>query len=350
MDLKQVLMYLFLLWGTISLNAQNVEYGVELDTNYMMIGDQQQLTFKVKSEQGIQISFPLLRDTIVKGVEIISGPHRDSIKESDGRWIYESKYVITAFDTGMYIIHSMPITVKGDQYNNILRTDPIAFIVNTYQVDAQKGNYDIVMPYAAPWTFVEILPYLLWVLLGISIIAFVWWYWERRKKNKPLFAVKEEEIPPYVKAIRSLDEIKNGKLWQVGREKEYYTRLTDAMRQYFDDEFDIPAMEQTSNETVLALKKCREVEARECERMSTMLMTADFVKFAKFTPLQDENASYLDAAYDFVNVTHQRIEAELAEQQRKEAEKRKCEEEEKAKAVENADESKAKEIEDNHVN
>ena len=60
-----------------------------------------------------------------------------------------------------------------------------------------------------------------------------------------------------------------------------------------------------------------------------MLTTADYVKFAKFTPLQDENARYLDSAYDFVNTTHQRLEAEIAEEQRKAEEERKLQAEEK---------------------
>lgn len=64
-----------------------------------------------------------------------------------------------------------------------------------------------------------------------------------------------------------------------------------------------------------------------------MLTTSDYVKFAKYTPLQDENARYLDLAYDFVNVTHQRIQAEKAEQQKQaEEEARRKEEEEKARA------------------
>lgn len=325
--LKQILLYLCLFLGVATLKAQHVEYGVALDTNYMMIGDQQHLTFKAKVDPGVRIVFPRLQDTVVHGLEIISGPVRDSVKEKDGRWLLEEKYVVTAFDTGVYVVPPQPITIESQEYNNIVRTDPVGLVVNTFQVDPQKGNYDIVMPYAAPWTFAEILPYLLWVLLGIALILIFWLYWDRRRKNKPLFTPKKEEIPPYVMAIRSLDEIKGNKLWQAGKEKEYYTRLTDTVRQYLDGEFAIPAMEQTSSETMQALVNCKEVEAKERERIAEMLTTADYVKFAKFTPLQDENSRYLDAAYEFVNNTHQRVEAEIAQQQKQEEERKRQEEE-----------------------
>ena len=150
--LKQILLYLCLFLGVATLKAQHVEYGVALDTNYMMIGDQQHLTFKAKVDPGVRIVFPRLQDTVVHGLEIISGPVRDSVKEKDGRWLLEEKYVVTAFDTGVYVVPPQPITIESQEYNNIVRTDPVGLVVNTFQVDPQKGNYDIVMPYAAPWT------------------------------------------------------------------------------------------------------------------------------------------------------------------------------------------------------
>lgn len=317
MGLKYILPLLFLLFGPGLLQAQNIEYGAGLDTNYMMIGDQQHFVLRVKSDAGIKIVFPQLKDTISKGIEIISGPVRDSVKESDGRWLFEEKYVITVFDSGVYVIPPLPIEVVNDSYNNVLRTEPLAVVVNTYQVDEQKGNYDIVMPYATPWNLAEILPYLLWGILVLAVIGAGWWYWKRRKKNQPLFAAKKEVIPPYVKAIKLLDTIKAEKLWQAGKEKEYYTRLTDTVRQYLDDEFQIPAMEQTSFETLKAIEKYKEVDRDDKDRLAEMLQTADFVKFAKMTPLQDENARYLDTAYDFLNHTNRNVEEERAEEMKK---------------------------------
>lgn len=320
--MKQILLYIFLMLCISTLNAQDLEYGVELDTNYMLIGDQQHLTFKVRSASGVKILFPQLKDTVVHGVEIISGPSKDSVPEADGRWLYSEKYVITAFDTGLYVIPSMPITIEGKEFNNALRTDPVGFAVNTYEVDPQKGNYDIVLPYAAPWTFLEVLPYILWCLLGIAVIVILWFIWWRYKKHKPLFTPQKEEIPPYVLAIQSLDSIKEEKLWSVGREKEYYTRLTDTVRAYLDGEFGIFAMEQTSTETLKSMQECSKIKSDECSKIADLLTTADYVKFAKFTTLQDENVRYFDSVYDFVNTTHQRLQAEKIDREQKEAEER----------------------------
>ena len=62
-----------------------------------------------------------------------------------------------------------------------------------------------------------------------------------------------------------------------------------------------------------------------------MFETADFVKFAKAEPLQDENVRNLDIAYDFVQETNdtiraehekERLEQELKEQQEGRRERR----------------------------
>ena len=137
--LKQILLYLCLFLGVATLKAQHVEYGVALDTNYMMIGDQQHLTFKAKVDPGVRIVFPRLQDTVVHGLEIISGPVRDSVKEKDGRWLLEEKYVVTAFDTGVYVVPPQPITIESQEYNNIVRTDPVGLVVNTFQEIRKRG-------------------------------------------------------------------------------------------------------------------------------------------------------------------------------------------------------------------
>lgn len=210
-------------------------------------------------------------------------------------------------------------------------------IVNTFVVDQQKGNYDIVMPLAAPWTFAEILPYLLWTLLGIVVILLVVWIIKVRKSRKSLFHHEKPAIPPYVLAMKALEEIKKEKLWQSGKTKEYYTQLTDTIRNYLDGELGISAMEQTSFETLKALEKCEQVDAKQRDKLADMFETADFVKFAKAEPLPDENVRNLDIAYDFVQETNdtiraehekERLEQELKEQQEREA-REKAEKEEK---------------------
>ena len=318
---RLILLLTVLLWGAGAARGQNVEYIAEVDTNYMMIGDQIRFRMRVLAEPGTRVVFPELRDTLVRGVEIVAGPERDSSRTEDGRMMREESYVVTSFDTGVYVLPPMPIEVVREGFNNVLRTDPVRLIVNTYVVDLQKGYNDIVTPKAAPWTFAEILPYVLWTLLGLAVVALVVWLVRKRKRHEPIFATVKPAVPPYELAIRALDELKREKLWQSGKTKEYYTRLTDAIRSYLDGELGIPAMEQTSLETLRDLEGNENVSREQREKLAMMLETADFVKFAKAEPLPDENESNMGIAYGFVNETNETL-REREEKARQEAEAR----------------------------
>lgn len=335
-------MLLVLLCGVGGVKAQNVEYIAEVDTNYIMIGDQIHFRMKVLAEPGARVNFPVLKDTLAKGIEIVSGPVRDSVEERDGRMLIEESYVITSFDTGVYVLPSVPIQVLREDFNNVLRTDPIQLIVNTYVVDLQKGYNDIVMPKSAPWTFGEILPYVLWVLLGLAVVALIVWIVRKRKRHEPIFANVKPAIPPYELAIQALEEIKKEKLWQSGKTKEYYTRLTDAIRAYLNGELGISAMEQTSFETLRDLEKNKNVTKEQREKLAMMFETADFVKFAKAEPLPNENESNLNIAYGFVNETNETI-REQEEKARQEAEAkeraRREQEEKEARAGQEAEQA-----------
>ena len=339
---RLILLLLVLLCGVGGVKAQNVEYIAEVDTNYIMIGDQIHFRMKVLAEPGARVNFPVLKDTLVKGIEIVSGPVRDSVEERDGRMLIEESYVITSFDTGVYVLPSVPIQVLREDFNNVLRTDPIQLIVNTYVVDLQKGYNDIVMPKSAPWTFGEILPYVLWVLLGLAVVALIVWIVRKRKRHEPIFANVKPAIPPYELAIQALEEIKKEKLWQSGKTKEYYTRLTDAIRAYLNGELGISAMEQTSFETLRDLEKNKNVTKEQREKLAMMFETADFVKFAKAEPLPNENESNLNIAYGFVNETNETI-REQEEKARQEAEAkeraRREQEEKEARAEQEAEQA-----------
>jgi hypothetical protein len=127
------------------------------------------------------------------------------------------------------------------------------------------------------------------------------------RSKKPLFSREQEVIPPYVLALRALDEIREEKPWQHGKTKEYYTRLTGALRGYLEGELEIPALEQTSHEILRDLSCHDDVPARDREELERLLETADLVKFAKAAPLPDEELHHLNVAYDFVNHTNDRV-------------------------------------------
>lgn len=95
----------------------------------------------------------------------------------------------------------------------------------------------------------------------------------------------------------------NKKIWQQGRLKEYHTELTDVIREYISRRFTVSSVEQTSDETLRALRPLLSDQKELFDQLRKMLTLADLVKFAKWTTTPDENEQSLRSAYSFVKET-----------------------------------------------
>ena len=104
-------------------------------------------------------------------------------------------------------------------------------------------------------------------------------------------------------ALRSLEKTRAQKLWQAGKQKQFYTQVTDALRQYIADRFDVAALEQTSAEMFRDLQD-KDIEPELKEKLKDLFTTADFVKFAKHTASDQENENAIPTAVRFVNETY----------------------------------------------
>jgi hypothetical protein len=178
-------------------------------------------------------------------------------------------------------------------------------VIWTMPIDTTKGPTDIKMPYDAPVTLKEVMPYILGIILLGAILFFILYSIKRKKQNKPLFSLPEKpKEPAHIIALRELDRIKNEKLWQKEKIKQYYSEVTETIRIYIENRFEIPAMEYTSEETIASLKVRKGLLSdKNLSNLSQMLYLADMVKFAKYTPLPDDHNLTLVNAYFFVNDT-----------------------------------------------
>lgn len=308
MSIRFVVLLLIFCACNINLKAQKIEVSVALDSNNIVIGDHIGLKFKAVVPKDVNVEFPALKDTIVKGLEILK-VEKLKIKNLKGnlkQMILE--YKVTSFDTGVYIIPSYPIKIKQLGHDNIIRTDKLHMGVSTFKVDINKGYADIVPPRKTPVNIAEILPYLLWGVLGVFLILLFLFFLRKWKRKESIFKIIEKpKDPAHIVAFRELDKMKSEKLWERGNVKEFYTQLTDILRIYIEDQFGILAMEQTSIETIEDIRKESFFSNSLVESLETILTNADFVKFAKATPLGNENQQALTYAYDIVSVTYEAV-------------------------------------------
>ncbi|MFI5238050.1 MAG: hypothetical protein ACHQLA_08935, partial [Ignavibacteriales bacterium] len=91
-------------------------------------------------------------------------------------------------------------------------------------------------------------------------------------------------------------------LWQKGMVKEYHSKITGIVRGYFEERFNLPALELTTSEQMQQLNK---VSSAESILIITneFLNNADLVKFAKFQPLPSVNETMMKQAKEIVTQT-----------------------------------------------
>jgi hypothetical protein len=311
-------------------NDDGLTVNVALDTNVIAIGDQINLKLSIDQPKDVTVIFPVFTDSITKNIEIIRQWPIDTTKNKDGSLKVNKRYLITSFDGGIHKIPPFVFKLNGANINNIIRTDTLQLGVRSFDIDTTKANFDIAMPIHTPVSFAEIAPWAGGGLLLIAILLAGYYFYRRYKRNQPFFKAEVPAEPAHVIALRKLEEIDNLKLWQTGKIKQYHSDLTDAVRNYLDERFDLATLESTTDETMDAVSE--DIMHKDLiADLKVILERADLAKFAKFQPLPDENQLSLKYAYRIVEKTL--IKKVVIEEPEKESEPAELTKEEENKLV-----------------
>ena len=280
-------------------NAQEVRVSAKLDTTKMLIGDQVNLWFNLEHTEGMKVDFPATGDSIAGKLEVLSASKPDTVSKLNRIWKIRQRVVVTSFDTGFFIIP--PYTFRLNGGRDSVRTSAISLEVFGMPVDTTKGITDIKLPYEIKVTFSEVLPYIVVGLLLVAISIFLIRYY---RKKKATVVIPEKPAPPpvpaHILALEQLDELVREKLWQQGKIKLYYSRLTDIIRQYIELRFGVPAMEQTTEDIIRDFRKQGHISEKIRNELKGLLELADLVKFAKWQPEAEDHEASQQAAYDFI--------------------------------------------------
>ena len=113
---------------------------------------------------------------------------------------------------------------------------------------------------------------------------------------------KNQKTPAHVTAFAALEKIKEEGIWKDNKIKEYYSEITDTVRLYIEERFNINALELTSDE-IIHVFKSQVVDSESKAKLYQILTLSDFVKFAKQIPIEAEHTLTLNNAFDFVKGT-----------------------------------------------
>jgi hypothetical protein len=142
-----------------------------------------------------------------------------------------------------------------------------------------------------------------WWTVGIAaaIVAVVGgWFLLRRKGQAGLMKVM---VPAHELAYQRLRELVAEDLVGQGRVKEFYERVSNILRHYIEDRFELRAPERTTEEFLYELQGSGVLEARDKDRLKDFMTSCDLVKFAKFQPEAGDIQKVFDLAREFIEKT-----------------------------------------------
>ena len=276
-----------------------------IDSTTLFIGDQTDLHLRATCEAGEQVQMPVLAEQLVDGIEIVDRTIVDTTTLQDGRVQYNQYLTLTSFQDSLFYIEPLAF-VTGD--DTVWSESLMLNVVQPFEMDStDMAITDIKGIYNAPIWWWGILR---WVLLALAIAGvgvggyYLITYLRSRYSEAPATDVPMEPLRPAEEvALEKLDAIREQKIWQSGQVKEYHTQLTDVVREYIARRFEVSSTEQTSDETLRAMRGLLSNKKELYEDLRKMLTLADLVKFAKWTTTPDENELSLRSAYAFVKET-----------------------------------------------
>lgn len=294
---------LLICFFTVGVNAQKIGVRAELDSAVIVIGDQSALTFQIEQMPNERVVAPVFSDTVPGGLELVGVVRIDTVKANDGLISITHRYIVTAFEEALYQVPQLPFVAGTDTvYSNSVSIK----VVQPFQIDTALHTFTDIKPVInPPFDWIKFFKTVLLIALVLAIIVLIVVVVRRFVHRKPIFEKKEPEviIPADVIAVSKLDKIKQEKLWQSGRVKEYHTQITEVIREYVERMFNINSLEMTSDEILGSLDTLKNSKRAAFDGLKQILKLGDLVKFAKFSPLPDENELSLINAYLFVNQT-----------------------------------------------
>jgi hypothetical protein len=307
MKLRIKILFVFaLLFAAATVNAQQIKATARLDSTNILIGDQIKYFLEIDFPKNATVEFPQITDSLMSLIEVLGKSKIDTIDLDDKAFQKQIRsFTITSFDSGSYQIAPQWFKININGNIDSVPTNGVTLNVQTMLIDTTRGLTDIKMPYEAPITLKEVTPYILGIILIAAIVFLVIYSIKRRKKNKPFFALPEKpKEAPHIIALRELDRIKNEKIWQKDKTKQYYSEVTDVLRNYIEERFEIRAMEETTDEILSNFRYRKDLlSEKSFTNLSQILSLADLVKFAKYKTLPDDDNLTLVNSYFFVNDT-----------------------------------------------
>ncbi len=286
------------------MSTAQMSVSATLDSTHMLIGDQMKLHLTAKHNSDVKIiKVDLSQLEEVKEIEVVETGQWDTLSNGAGI-VLTQDLTFTVFDSGAYFIPVIPFVYEQNGRTRTVNTNELLIEVEVPVADsiALAPIKPIILE---PFKLEDVLPYLYGVL-GVAALLGLGFFFYRRSQQKEIPPPPVVVIPAHEIAFEKLAKLKNAKLWQEGKIKEYQSQLTFIVREYLENRYGTQALESTTNQILKQLEPIHFSKDWK-QKLREMLELADLVKFAKAEPPIEAHDRLMGYAEEFVSSTKQII-------------------------------------------
>ena len=253
---------------------------VVVDSTELRIGEKINIRYQIKGDSLSQIQFT--EQPNFAPFELLEDFPLDTLR-SQAHYLFTKKYALIQFDSGTYWIPKQKILINGVG----AISDSISIRVNTVLVDTLKQPlFDIKPLVAVKRGYKKLTQQILITVFGLILLILAVFLVLRVQKK---LIEKRKELPPFDRALLELKALEEERPRLQEEYKSYYSKLTDVVRRYLEEEANITALESTSKELLKKLELLKDsgkldLDGETLRSLKRVLEHADLVKFARSAP------------------------------------------------------------------
>jgi len=276
---------------------------IRLDKGKITIAETVTLELEAAIETGYEVRMPKV-DKVLENFGIVDWDNPGDKLDENDNIVSTYRYRLEPFLSGTYAIPAF--TFEFSDTNGIeekkyaLTTEPIDIEV-TSLLGEQRSELviadieDVIeMPQEASYWWV-------WVIGSTSIItAITGWLCLRRRRYSKLIRIFK---PAHEIAYERLRALVKDDLVSAGKIKEFYERISNILRHYIENRFDLRAPERTTEEFLIELQWTDDLSTPDKDNLGEFLRHCDLVKFAKYSPTNEQIQRTFNLVKDFIDAT-----------------------------------------------
>ncbi len=275
---------------------------VRVDKSSMTIAQTCLLELQATIKGTYQVQMPSVNE-VLQYFGIVDWRNVGDRLDANDNVVRTYQYRLEPFLSGKYELPSFKFIfndVNDPNKTYVLETDPIEIEVSSLLgEDREKlviadieDVVEVCSEASLPWIWIT-------AVLVIVVAAGVWFFM-RSKRGVSLIRIFK---PAHEIAYERLRKLVKRELIKSEQIKEFYEEISNILRHYIEDRFDLRAPERTTEEFLIELQSSDALGESDKKDLSEFLIHCDLVKFAKHRPEAEQIQRTFDLVKNFIEKT-----------------------------------------------